>query len=503
MGKSFKLVDQPWIVLSDGRQVSLWDICAITEKVDLSGTPLEKVSIIKLLLAIAHASGLPEDVDQWNEWGALRVSSNMRSYLLDHKDKFDLYGDHPFLQMPAISPAEVASWAALNPQYASGNTSVLTKWQVAPDPTEAQKAMLLLVLSSFAFGGKKTDNSVVLSPGYLGKLNATQKPSSSPFGPSLGFMGMLHSFLWGKNPMETVWLNMLTHKDVSNLKVFSSGLGNPCWEKMPQGEDDVVAQKITTSIAGRLVPLSRFCLLTDGGMHYSEGLKHLSYKEGVCDLSVGLLTDPKKNKVLWANPDKRPWRELPALLALLSASQTLGFRCAHIDIGIGRIRHQSKVDILGIWSGGVSVTSNAGEQYLSGPDDMVESILWFDVQNFGQIWMDVFGKEMDELNNLSTVLYKSVFGYHSMLTSQGEDQSAMATRQFWDLAEKLSQDLVVACALSDPSEEVGKLRKKFASICMQTYDNFCAHSSPRQLAAWAKCKPKLFKYLSFANKQQS
>src|SRR5690606_27851960 len=185
--------------------------------------------------------------------------------------------------------------------------------------------------SDLALSGKKTDNSIVLTANYQGKRNEKGKPSSSKPGSAVAHMGLLHSFLLGINIQQTLWLNLFTIRQVEEKKLFVQGVGTPPWEQMPEGEDCATARNLKQSLLGRLVPLCRFCLFTDDGLHYSEGLAHAGYKEGMADPSAAINYSGKEPKALWVDPEKRPWRELTSLLGFLEQGTSQGFQCWQID----------------------------------------------------------------------------------------------------------------------------------------------------------------------------
>ena len=144
----------------------------------------------------------------------------------------------------------------------------------------------------FGLGGKKTDNSVVLSKGYA-------KGKSAKPGPSVCHMGLLHSFLLGDSILETVWLNLLTRDIIADTRQWEEGIGTAPWEKMPEGEDCPTARALKASLMGRLVPLSRFCLLREDGLHYTEGIVHPDYQERMVDPSAAADKAKAKVKMLW------------------------------------------------------------------------------------------------------------------------------------------------------------------------------------------------------------
>lgn len=142
----------------------------------------------------------------------------------------------------------------------------------------------------------------MLTPGYPGKTNDKGKPATGKSGSALAFMGLMHSFCVGDTLRETLWLNLFTANDIAALTQYPSGLGRAPWEEMPEGEDCPVARELKRNLMGRLVPLGRFCLLAEGGLHYSEGISHGNYKEGFYDPSVLINKKGKELKVKWTDP---------------------------------------------------------------------------------------------------------------------------------------------------------------------------------------------------------
>lgn len=495
--ENFNLSTDPWIPLANNTLASLEDIFgSVGSSETLAGTPVERIAIIKLLLAIAHSAVLPANSSEWQALGPSGVSQKALDYLVQRRDLFFLGGDKPFLQMP-VAKAKVASWSQLNPQYASGNSTVLTQWQISRNPTPAQIALLTVVLGPFAMGGKKTDNSVVLSKGYQGK-SKTAKP-----GPAVAYQGLLHSFVFGQSTHETVWLNMLTSEDIELVKaVFPHGLGQAPWDRPLYGEGCPTSRQLRASIMGRLIPMSRFILLHPEGMHYTEGLSHPSYLDGVADPYVAVETSKTKPRAIWVNPEKRPWRELPALLSLLGSSKD-GFRCFGLDRSLSRLRNQSWVEDFAVWSGGMRVSSNAGEQYLTATDDMVESCLWMSSQTLDQQWYETFSQEMQELDSLNKILYGAIKRYQKNLSKDSPDQVDRATHRFWQGCEVYAQDLLQACLNPTPAGPLDRCRKAFANVLLEVYDAFCPNQTARQMDSWAKARPDVSKYRYYWSDQSS
>lgn len=492
----FNLIDEAWIPIVDVGLVSLRQVFTQADYRALGGNPVQKIALTKLLLAIAQSAYTPEDDEDWANLGAAGLAQRCLVYLDRWHDRFYLYGKNPFLQMPAIKAAAVQSFGAVLAEVSTGNTTVLTQSQIEKSLTEADKAMLILQLMGFGLGGKKTDNSVILSSGYQDKINDKGKPSTGKPSASIGFLGFLHNFLQGKSLQETIWLNAFTRQQLIDLRIYSHGLGIAPWEQMPTGENCVIAASLKSSLMGRLVPLSRFCLLAEDGLHYSEGIAHPGYKEGMVDPSVSGDFTAKDPKAIWTDPEKRPWRVLTALLSFFSQTGNKGFDCYQLRLNMGRaIRHMPSI---GIWSGGLRVSSNAGEQYVSGTDDFVESLIQLETSVLGDTWFSNLQLEMDELDKLSKIVYGATLSYFKTQNMESKDQAAQASNLFWQLCERRFQELLNAC---DDPERVRALRTVFAGYVHKAYNSYCPQDTARQIDAWANNRPNLSTYLKNPNKE--
>lgn len=499
MEKRFNLIDEPWIPVADKGRVSLRQIFIDADCRALGGNPVEKIALMKLLLAIAQAAATPEDEAAWRALGAAGLAEKCLAYLDQWHDRFDLYGDKPFLQMPAIAAAKIKGFGVVQPQVATGNTTVLNGGQVERALDDAEKAVVLVTLMGFALGGKQADNTVTLSSGYAGKLKEGAPAKNSRSGPSIFINGkqpggLLHNLLQGKSVQQSLWLNLLTREQVEQSQRFPAGVGVAPWQQMPAGEDDAVARDLKNSLMGRLLPLCRFCLLSEYGLHYSEGIAHANYKEGMWDPTVAVNRSGKENKALWVNPEKRPWRELTALLGFLAQRQGAGFECMQLAAAVTRAC--VSVESFAIWSGGLRVSSNAGEQYASGTDDFVESVIWMHGEALSQLWFDQLQAEMTALDELAKGLYGRVMGYFKTQLADGGDLAAQATQLFWQLCERDFQRLLAHCEQGESHVEARRqLRRRFAGHAQQAYDRYCPKDTARQLDAWARCRPNHGKYL--------
>ena len=484
----FNLIDEKWIPIADRGLASLLDIFTDPSISSLGGDPVQKISILKLLLAIAQSAWTPATEEEWRSVGFHGMGKRVLKYLDKWHEAFWLYGEKPFLQMPAIEKAEKKSFGCVMPRIAYGNTTVLTEIHVEHEITDPEKAQILIQQMGFALSGKKVDNKIVLSPGYVGKQNEKGNPSSGRTGPSVAFQGLLHSFIFGKSLIETIWFNLFTQEDLKGLNIFPKGLGIAPWERMPQGEDDAIARDLRDSLIGRLVPLSRFILFKDDGLHYSEGIAHRNYLENLVDPSVAVDFSSKKPRVIWADVEKRPWRQLTALLSFMGQSKN-NFTCMQLSVAMKRLKGVSSFSV---WSGGMRVSSNAGEQYLSGMDDFVESEIQLSSAIFDNQsgFIERLNDAMENMDKLSSFLWGRVNSYFRDLKVEGGNIAGQATSMYWQLCEGSFQSLVNACAEDRSGEKVEAFKNIFLSNAYSAYDRYCPNYTARQMEAWARNRLK-------------
>ena len=269
MDNRFNLIDEPWIPVADAGLVSLRQLFSNSELRALGGNPVQKLALMKLLLAIAQAAATPENDEQWQAMTSTTLASQCLDYLTKWHDRFYLYGEKPFLQVPEVislinsrtakklasakTPAKQNKarqlgepkefGAGFYPDLPSENNTILSHTLVDKDLNDAEKALFLLTLMNFAFGGKRVEKDTISLAGQVFGNRYT-----APAGPSLGgSKGMLHNFPITNSLVETLWLNLLTHADINSLARWPSGIGSPPWERMPKTERDCIAKTLRTS----------------------------------------------------------------------------------------------------------------------------------------------------------------------------------------------------------------------------------------------------------------
>lgn len=487
MKQRFNLVDEPWLPVVEHGRASLREVFSCAEMTGLGGTPLEKIAMFKLLQAVAQAACTPADDAAWQALGVEGMGKACVAYLEQWHDAFWLYGERPFLQFPAVAKAKVRPYGAFLPEVASGNTSVVFQSQLEPTLNDAERALLLLVNMSCCLSGKQVDKSIVLSQGV-------EKSPCAKAGPALCSPGLLHSFFMGSSIQETVWFNLLTQADIAEERTFTEGVGTPPWECMPTGERDKIAQDLQQSLMGRLVPLARFYLLGENGVHSVEGIQHPDYLHGGM-LDPSAAGDFSKNKptMIWTDPSRRPWRSLTSLLSFLNHAPTNGVHCPQLTWCAARLRRPGLGEFQ-LWSGGVRLSNNRGEQYLSGDDDMVESSVvlhadWFDRE--GSLWFDTLQQAMGQLESFGKGLYGSVASYHKAVKNRNaKGYARCATLHFWHRAEQNFSPLSQACSMPDQQDALKTLLDRMKACALDCYTMACPRDTARQLELWIQHRPR-------------
>lgn len=481
----FNLIDEPWIPVVGEKAASLRDIFSTNEPSQLGGTPIQKLSVLKLLLAIAQHASTPTNQMHWKELGPNGIGDHCLAYLEANHACFSLYGDRPFLQFPILEQiktykgepiAIMPIGKAYHPDIPAENDTVINQYQVNRVPTDAEKALFLVSVMNYNSGGKRVAHVPPLSPHF------TTKGKSAKPGPSLGnYTGYAQSCLWGSSILETVWLNLFTKEDFAKYPQWHNDPIPPPWQLMPTGEDDDIARALKNSHMGTLVSLSRFTLLKEDGVLFTEGIQYPSHKEGWREPFMSIKKD---DKVQFLDTSKKPWRNLDALLSLSFAETDRGFTCTQVQEFL--LRARSAVPSFGVWSGGLQVRGTAGDQSVKQSDDFIESVIFLDSKALGEPWFKTLESEMGWLESTGYTLKMSVKRYYQELNEKKASIDAAATARFWEYCETLFQNLVDACADEDA---LLRIRRKIAIKVDDLYNTFCGRDTARQMISWVKHRP--------------
>lgn len=519
MENQFNLIDEPWIPVADSGRVSLREVFTREDLRELGGNPIQKLALTKLLLAIAQAAWTPEEEGEWSEVGAEGLASRCLDYLEEWRSSFYLHGERPFLQMPAVADCiaerterrlnaaktkgkreeAIASGqprsfgAGFYPDMPSANNTLLSHTLFERPLDSADQALFLVTLMNFAFGGKRVEGDLTSLAG-----RSLGNRYSAPAGPSLGgWTGQLHCLVTTGDLRRDLWLNLMTQAGIDATKRWPEGVGRPVWESMPKHEEDARADSLKRSYQGCLVGLSRFVLLQEVGLFYLDGINYPSVKEGWFEPSLLLDQTGKDIKVKFVNLDRKPWRELHAFLDFLSLSQRSGFESLGLEQAVRRMRDIG--DPLCVWTGGLKVSANSGDQSVKQADDFLESRVWLDGNDLGSTWLDHLKREMEGLEQLSRTLYACVRDYYRELKATPDMAAAQAARAghlFWQLCEREFSELTTHCVSSDSAAEARQaLRRQFFAHISNCFEQCAPRDTARQLEAWARHQPRPGKYL--------
>ncbi|MDO9317277.1 MAG: type I-E CRISPR-associated protein Cse1/CasA [Gammaproteobacteria bacterium] len=501
----FNLIDEPWIPIVDVGRVSLRQVFSNPEYRALGGNPVQKISLTKLLLAIVQSAGTPEDDEDWAALDSGGLATKCLEYLDQWHDRFYLYGERPFLQIPNLkndiqnekekSPVPIGY--SYYPSLPSVTATLLTQSSILREIDLAEQAMFLI-----------TQLNMSLRSSAVIKQIAGRSPiSCTTSGPGVGnSFGYVHSYLAGRFLQETLWMNVMTRQFIGQTVNWTCGLGSPPWEHDWQSRNSEYTDSLASSYLGCLVGMSRFMLLEDSKIFFSEGLQYPSCKDGWYEPSISIEIAGNGRRPLLLNVNKKPWRELTALLSFLNTAGQDGYNCAQLRVGISRLK--SYAHPIGIWSGGLKVTSSMKDQKCRGEDDLIESIVNLPSPAYltgsGSSWFGSFTREMKHLEENSQKLAAAVYqcNRREIRDSKERDKRADSLKRkaqdlYWQLCERQFQKLVTH---SDDAEMVFQLRNSFASFAYKAYDTYCPMDTARQIDAWAKNRPNLSKYLKDAMK---
>lgn len=499
MENRYNLVEEDWIPVGGEGRVSLRRIFSESTLIALGGTPIQKISLIKLLLAIAQTACTPENDQEWRELGANGLAKRCLSYLDKKKDLFWLYGKQPFLQFPALKKARNQKGKELTrhrlmrsylPDIPAENDTILTEIQEAHPLSDAEKAVFLISSMNYAPGGKRVENITPLSADF-------SRTSTAKAGPSLGnYVGYLNSCLWSDGIQNTLWLNLFTQKAIDEF-FWEDKSVIPPWEEMPQGEIDCAAERIKKSIMGSLCAVSRFILFEEKGMIYADGIQYPSHTDGWRESFFSWYPDKNKDKFLWLNTGRKPWRELPALLNTPMNGGENTYNCPQVSMFWNRAR-ASELKKIGVWSGGLQVRGTAGDQSVKQTDDFVESIILMQSEELHEKWFAALKKQMQNIEQLSKILFSSIRSYSKdMSIAKPEEIIEAYQYKFWEICERHFQDLVQHC---EDQQHTDKLLKILAGHVHTFYNSACPNRSARQMECWAKHRPRMGRY--FADRKE-
>ena len=514
MTNRFNLADEPFIPVSGNKRFSLKEVFSVTEPCELALNPWYFIPVMRLLLCIGQAAVPLKTERDWQNLSFDAFRQAVLAYLDEHHDAFYLYGDKPFLQIRALENApDPQPLNAFSPVCAYGNNTVLRSPSLGEIPDDAAKALLIIAITTHSMAGKRIDNSLILSRGYTGKLNAKGKPASGSVSPFLGAYGLLHCFYLGHSVAQSVWLNLVSEEMLAKPGHGFTEMGRPCWELDLSGEDCPDARDMKETYLGRLVPMVRFCLLKEDDLIVcTDGIAHHGLGDHFHELSMICREGKKGLEALKVNPARKPWRDLDAFLSFVrsTAQSNAGqYACEQLTFCYS---HAKAAGFLNLWCGGIAVKYQTGEQKISGNLDMLSSV--FSLAEGSLIFnlepcMVHFMELREKLELLSKRLFACSKAYFDDLFPKKDGavsrQSknippavSKGTELFWQRLDLLSEDILRLCFEpgTNPEAQEEKLLKAVNAVLYRTYDEICPSSTARSLLVNQKHRPAGLKSLA-------
>lgn len=476
MPRRYNLIHERWIPIEGEGKASLNEVFSCGFKGRIGGNPIQKISLYKLLLAIAQDAVVIENEAKLSSLGIEEFGVLCQDYLEKYEDCFWLYGDNPFLQYPELEERDIKVnpiFCRYIPDLSAENDTIVRETQTDPPLDDGEKALFVLTLMSYALGGKRVSDPKT----FLDDVGTRSK--SAKAAPSLGGgVGYQQSLFLCDSILETIYCNSFTKEEIDSTKCLVEGVFPP-WRKRPCIEDDPYNELYKKSVYAWYLAMSRTVLLMDDGIKYGEGLSYMGdwFEPFVSREEKGFLVVDTRRKT---------WRSLPSLLSGVYAQKDDGKGCYALKAHLVRIRRCCKQ--FEIWSGGLRVRGNSGDQSIKGNDDFVESSVSFDGGLFGDGSFALLCDVIKEAGSMEYKLKRSVDSYYRFLGLNGKHED-IACIQYLQILDSIGQSIVDSSVSIDSAKE---MKKKMFILLLDVYDNHCRRETSRQILAWAKFRPGQF-----------
>ena len=480
--KHMNLTGDPWIPVlwADGHRS---DVSLLTlfeqggEIADLAVSPAERVALMRFLLCIVMRSlPLPETWPDWKKTTTDKLATKAAAYLRQWHDAFDLYGEHPFLQVNGLEKENNATQDKLDFTLSSGNNHTIFDHGAGKDGrphSDAWLARKLLVTQNFSTGGTIGPNSWnnIKTNDQTGNI-ASPALEGSP----------LHVFCLGRTILESLRLNLIPMKELGTVQ-----LGIPVWEKPPNNPKE--AQQFRSTLLGRMTPISRAIHIAEEKttVSYAVACNYAKLPEFIDPyLSNKLIKDKKQERPVYLGiqPERHPWRELESILALeRHGAATTPPKNLQVK------RYLPEDGFLRIWCGGVEVDKAkyifSGEWVMSflirqvNSEECIAQLFTF-IRNTEQVSekiKDAVRKYWKNLNEVRKGAFESTAGRDRARTN--------AIREYWN---RLNSAVTAFLAKEDIGD-FSALYDQLYSIARQSFRDNIPSSSPWHIMASEKTMP--------------
>jgi CRISPR system Cascade subunit CasA len=509
------LVSDKWIsvVLASGESVrlSLLGFFSDLEKVqDLSLRPHERISLMRLFLCITHASlDGPKNRKEWKQCKE-KISTAATKYLSNPsiQEAFELFGEgQRFLQVDDLllaSGDKVGQPSSkLDFALSSGNNATLFDQAAGSDRVfnDSTNALNLLTFQNFQTCGLVGVGLWGGSP-TLGWSNYPKRGSGSSEHSPCIIGNMLHTFLRGKNLLETLHLN-LVNKELVDEALGQDRWGKPVWEDPPQSPVDTSKIKnVIETYLGRLVPLSWAIRFTEDGasMLLANALDFPGYDKGYREAtsSIVVKANSEERAPIRGSIEQAPWRQLHALTVKNFSFGNIGG-----PLALDNLDGDESFDI---WTGALLASANA--KIIDSLESVFNKVPSAMLNASGQ---KIYRGGVEFSREAAKRLGKAVYYYNKKIwddndradrSKHRQAQSNKALLFFWTAGEQ-SLSLLFNI-VQNPSElrvdadySETSWGKAVNKIQRRAYESVCPRGTSRQLQAFAaglkylrKPKPK-------------
>ncbi|MDD3545404.1 MAG: type I-E CRISPR-associated protein Cse1/CasA [Kiritimatiellae bacterium] len=469
------LVNDPWIpvVMRDGApgRVSLRDVFEKGEDIaDLAANPCQRIALMRLLICVAQAAlDGPNDEDDWSMCKP-RIAPAALAYLDRWKDRFNLFGEHAFLQVDGLGTTINSLADKLDLSLASGNNPTLFDHESSPQGRIQAGALLalnLLVYQMFSCGG--TFSATVWD-------NIPTPPNGVRRSPCVE-EAMAHTLLRGHNIFETIHLNLITEAQITSLPNMKRG--RPCWEETCLDRES--SEKQTSSYLGRLVPMSRAIRLFENSSSIvlGEAMRYPQLPEQrdpfgtVYDTGKARLGKSTNLTYLSVNPEAAAWRELASVLSLQALDSSLG------TVGAFNLQHLRTIQAreFDVWIGGLSLNQ-------AKVIDMCEWSFRLSSSLLDTLVLNRYRKGVEWANTAKQTLADAIKRFAAAQKAESGIWRQQAVGLFWSYLD--AESLILQSCVADDGRLFQTWMPIIHSALLAAYDRTCPHETPRQIQAYAQ-----------------
>ena len=475
------LIGDPWIpvVFQGGqtRTVGLNDLYEQAGKIrDLALAPPQRIAVMRLLICITQtALNGPEDKDEWISCKS-QIAPESLKYLAERKERFDLFGEIPFMQIKDLEAKSDGKLDKLDFGLASGNNKTLFDQSSVPEGRShpaGWASLQLLTFLNFSTGGQVGDRKFSYSAEAAPAVKAA------------------HLFLRGENLCETIWLNLLTKEDINTMP---NGIwGYPVWDMFPYHLDETpYIENATQTYLGRLVPLSRLIRLDGEDGQVSASCLIVNPPKTLCFKSPPSYREPSTTVIakekgetdyLYLSVDKHIWRDLGSVFILNKSDSDTGGAMT-----LENLRQIDQDHVVDVWVGGLIPSQAAIE-------DAVEWNFLLPVDLLGERDLRSYQANVNFAESSAISLSIAVRTYLDEVNAyKGNDSRSKKTRA--DIVKRAAsiywQELDQRYGLLFEDRAVDtKWRGIIRKALEKAYEQSCVHETPRQIQAFVAGRKRL------------